>query len=343
MLSISRAPCLPLRVGHRCKIALPLDPAIHQTRRNKHDGLFNLSRPLPKGTWDSHMHVVDAARFPLDPKASYTPDHAHTLADAKAFYSRFTPEIQNMVLVQPSIYGTENACLLEALRRLTPKHGRAVVGLDPTSTTTTATTKHKGTDRDTLLHEWHELGVRGARVNLVSVGRQVLEPELRAELEAYARVLRPLDWVLQLFIPLKLAIPLQKIVPDLGVKVCLDHFGWPVLPNPYDPARAVDPYALQGFAALINLLHGGQTWVKLSAPYRISHDPDMRDLDPVGRELVLQGPDRVVYATDWPHTRFDHVDPVPFVERCFEWCGTDTGLIEKLFRTNAEELWDARS
>ncbi|KAI1618957.1 hypothetical protein EDD37DRAFT_292659 [Exophiala viscosa] len=284
-----------------------------------------ISRPLPKGIWDSHMHVVEPEKFPLHPSAKYKP-HAHTLADARTFYAQFG--IDNMVLVQPSIYANDNSCMLAALRELTPKHGRAVVGLDP----------HK-MDPDTT-QKWHALGVRGARVNLVSVEREVSESELRSELQAYARVLKPLDWVLQLYIPLHLAVPLEKIVPDLGVKVCIDHFGWPSLPEPYDPSQALDPYGLNGFESLVTLLQRN-TWVKLSAPYRLSKDPDMRDLDPIGRELIKEARDRVVYATDWPHTRYDDIDSVPFIERCFEWCGADTGLIEKLFRDNAEELWDA--
>jgi len=285
-----------------------------------------LSLPLPKGTWDSHMHVVDPVRFPLAANAQYEP-HPHTLADAKAFYSRFG--IENMVFVQPSIYGNDNSCMLEALAELTPKHGRAVVALDP-----------KTIDRKTM-EKWHAIGVRGARLNLVSVGREVDEEELRAELESYAKVLKPFNWVLQLYIPLKLAMPLVNIVPDLGVKVCIDHFGSPALPRPFDPSRTIYPYDMPGFASLVSLLQAGNTWVKLSAPYRLSQDLEMRDLDPIGTELIIKGGNRVLYSTDWPHTRFENINSVPFIEKCLEWCGGDASLIEKLFRTNAEELWDA--
>lgn len=285
-----------------------------------------MSTALPKGTWDSHMHVVDPIRFPLAANAQYTP-HPHTLADAKAFYSQFG--IENMVFVQPSIYGNDNLCMLEALEELTPKHGRAVVGLDP-----------KTIDRSTM-EKWHALGVRGARLNLVSVGRDLNEDDLRAELESYARVLKPFNWVLQLYIPLKLAMLLVNIIPDLGVKVCIDHFGSPTLPQPFDQSRPVYPYDLPGFASLVNLLQAGNTWVKLSAPYRLSKDPILRDLDRIGKELIIKGGSRLVYATDWPHTRFENIDSVSFMEKCFEWCEGDAGLIDKLFRANAEELWDA--
>lgn len=285
-----------------------------------------LSKPLPQRTWDSHMHVVDPHKFPLDAKAQYTP-HPHTIDDARAFYSQF--DIQNMVFVQPSIYGNDNSCMLEALRQVGSKHGRAVVQFDPNNI-----------DYDTL-QSWHKIGVRGVRVNLLSTGRVLTDDELRAELMLYAQHLRPFNWVIELFIPLKMAATLEKIVPYLGVKICIGHFGSIQLPEPYDPSTAIDLYSFSGFESLINLMKG-DTWVKMAGQYRISKDPQMRDLDHVGRELIKEASNRVVYATDWPHTRFDNIDSVPFIEKCYEWCGNETGLIEKLFRTNAEELWDVR-
>ena len=271
------------------------------------------------------MHVVDPDRFPLAANAQYKPP-PHTLADGRAFYSELG--IENSVLVQPSIYGNDNSCMLEALEELTPKHGRAIVGLDP-----------RTIDRETM-KTWHAMGVRGARLNLVSVGREVNEDELRAELENYARVLKPFNWVLQLYIPLKLAISLVNIVPELGVKVCIDHFGWPTLPQPFDSSRTIYPYDMPGFASLVSLLQAGNIWVKLSAPYRLSKDAQMRDLKSIGKELIIKGGHRVVYATDWPHTRFENIDSQLFIEKCFEWCNGDDVAIDKLFRSNAEDLWD---
>ena len=272
------------------------------------------------------MHIVEPERFPLQANAQYKP-HAHTLAQAQDFYKPLG--IENMVIVQPSIYANDNACTLQALRDLTSKHGRAVVQFDPAVV-----------DSETL-QEWHDLGVRGVRVNMVSVGREVSAEELRKELEAYAKVIKPYDWVLELFVPLKLVQSLEDIVPALGVKVCIDHFGWPTLPELYDPSKAIKPYELPGFESLVKLAQK-QTWIKISAPYRLTKDPDMRVLDAIGRELIKECSERVVYATDWPHTRFENIDSVPFIEKCFEWCGKGTGLEEKLFRTNAEELWDVR-
>lgn len=272
------------------------------------------------------MHIVEPSRFPIQANAKYHPQ-AHTLEDARAFYDRFG--IRNMVIVQPSIYGNDNSCTLQALRDLTPAHGRAVVQFNPK------------TIDEKALRGWHELGARAVRVNLVSVGREVTPSELRQELEQYARIIRPLDWVLQLYIPLKLATALEDVIPQLGVKVCIDHFGSPSLPSPYDPSKAIKPYELPGFESLVELLQR-HTWIKISGQYRISKDPEYGDLHPLGRELIKEAPKRVVYASDWPHTRFENIDSVPFIEMCYEWCGEKTGLREKLFVKNAEELWDVR-
>lgn len=269
------------------------------------------------------MHVVDPDNFPLDANAQYKP-HPHTLADAKAFYSPLG--IKNMVFVQPSIYGNDNSCMLEALKKVGPTHGRAIVGIDPTTTSL-----------DTL-QEWHSLGVRGARLNFVSVGRELSEVELHKELESYVTLLEPLDWVLELFIPMKQLVALERILPSLeDPAICIDHFGWPTLP-PYDPSRQLDPYSLAGFESLTRLLKRN-AWVKLSAPYRLSKDSQMSDLGAIGRELIKNHRERVIYATDWPHTRYDNIDPVPFIEKCFDWCGDDERRVEMLFRENAAELW----
>ena len=273
------------------------------------------------------MHIVEK-RFPLSSKAQYKPDE-HTLSDARAFYRPFG--IENMVIVQPSIYGTDNSCTLNALRELTLRHARAVVEIDPRSTSLET------------LREWHELGVRGVRVNLVSAPRDLSAQELKKELEAYATAIRPFDWILQLFVPMKMITMLEPIVNGLGVTVCFDHFGFPDLPSPYDPATTPDPYKLPGFDSLARLLKGERTYVKISGFYRVSKDPELRDLDKTGKELLRIAPDACVYATDWPHTRFENIDSVPFIEKCYAWCKGVEGLEEKLFRTNAETLWDVRA
>ncbi|KAJ5970372.1 uncharacterized protein N7479_000290 [Penicillium vulpinum] len=283
----------------------------------------SLKHRLPPKSWDSHMHVVEPGRFPVSPTAVYKPT-PHSLPEALAFESELG--VENLVFVQPSIYGTDNSCLLDALRKLGPSRGRGVVVVDP------ATVKPE------TLNEWHKLGVRGLRINLQSVGKVMDKNELEETLLQHAELARPRGWIIEIYLPLKMISMVESILPRLGVRICIDHFGCPELATWDGDASAFNPYNLPGFSSLISLLRAGRTYVKVSAPYRLSKDHQMRDLQAMAREFLSVAPNRVIYATDWPHTRFSRVDISPFTECCLELCATKPGLAERLFRRNTEEM-----
>lgn len=275
---------------------------------------------MPTDAWDSHMHVIDD-KFPFAPEAVYTPN-THTLNDAMTFES--SVGINNIVLVQPSIYGHDNSCLLDALQNLGPRRARGVISFDPD------TTPRK------QLQQWHELGVRGVRLNLCSNGRAMPFEELETLLRKYADAVRPLNWAVQVYIPMALIEPLESIVPSLNIRFCIDHLGHPSLKD----FGSASPYDLPGFGSLARLLKNGHVFVKLSAPYRLSQVNDQSDIEPVAKEIIrLGGKRRVVFATDWPHTRFEGLDIRPWIEKVMDWCDDDDVLIERLFRGNAEDLW----
>ncbi|KAG2001066.1 hypothetical protein GB937_010550 [Aspergillus fischeri] len=322
LIPLQSRPCLVARSlrASICLAARKAEPIIKDHQTNP----IPIKHRIPPGSWDSHMHVVEPSRYPVSPGAAYIPS-SHTLEEALAFES--TLGMENVVLVQPSIYGTDNSCLLEALERIGPSRGRGVVVID------TATTC------PTTLSAWHTLGVRGVRVNLKSVGKVLSEAELAETLSQHAELIRTLGWMIQLYLPLHMMPMLERIVPSLGVKICIDHFGSPQLPPPSIITNGqFNPYTLPGFSALISLLQAGQTYVKISAPYRLSKDKQLRDLGAITRELLRRAPRRVIYATDWPHTRFHGVDVRPFTEMCLRLCASETGLTERVFKSNAEEL-----
>lgn len=240
------------------------------------------------------------------------------------------------VYIQPSIYGTDNACQLSALEskqgRKSTADARAVVAFDP-----------RDTDRDAL-NEWHRLGVRGVRINLKSGGARPSPTELRRLLGRYAEVVRPLEtedsrslenWALQLYVDLETTGVLEELVPKLGVKVVLDHFAG--LEGGKEGLQAVRRG--EAWEALLRLMENENVYVKISAPYRIT--PNWEELEPFFRDLanVRQGRG-IVFASDWPHTRFKDVDAERWVKMCLNWCGEDKKLRDNLFRDNAERLWD---
>lgn len=289
-----------------------------------------LKHRLPLQSWDSHMHVVEPHRFPVSKAAVYQPS-IHTLNDALAFES--TIGVENLCFVQPSIYGTDNSCLLAALTKLGPSRGRGVVVVDPE------------TIQSETLEEWHALGVRGLRVNLQSVGKVMEQSELEETLLRHASIARPRNWIIEVYLPLKMIPMLESIVPRLGVTLCIDHFGCPdfsSLPrglghNPFDPNT------MPGFQSLISLLQAGNTYVKVSAPYRLTSDEGQAQLKAMAREFLAAAPNRVIYASDWPHTRFTGIDIAPFTEWCLDLCADVPGLAEKLFRRNTERMLDVIS
>jgi predicted TIM-barrel fold metal-dependent hydrolase len=268
------------------------------------------------------MHVFEP--HSLDsPAAPYHPIPS-SLSQALAFESSLG--LSNIVLVQPSCYGNDNSYLLSALRELGDRRARAVVAFDPYTTSFET------------LQQWHSLGVRGVRINFVSVDASMDRSCFERLLRHYADAVRPLSWVIQLYIPMKLIAWLTDFARELDVKICLDHFGAPDLSSAsIDPT---DPYSIPGFRCLVDLLAEGKTYVKFSAPYRVSRDPALRDLAVLALELLrVAGTTQIVFATDWPHTRFNGLSIAPFVQQCIEWCQHDPILIDRLFRGNAEDLW----
>lgn len=239
----------------------------------KQDGT---ARFPPAGTCDTHVHVFDPDRFPYAADRRYTPGPA-TVADLRAQCARLG--VDRVVLVQPSPYGADNACLLDALAQLGPT-ARAIAVIDPAAAT------------DSQLADLAGAGVVGVRVNLEAQG----EHRARAAVDALSATLDRVaghDLMVQLYVDIALLVDLAPLVAAAPVPVVFDHFAG---------ARAAGCSSQAGFAELLELLSTGPAWVKLSAPYRASSDPGYADLAPLTAALLAVNPARLVWASDWPHT-----------------------------------------
>jgi predicted TIM-barrel fold metal-dependent hydrolase len=77
------------------------------------------------------------------------------------------------------------------------------------------------------------------------------------------------------------------------------------------------------FQALLELVSAGNTWVKLSAPNRLNVGdlPPWDEVVPLAQALIAVRPDRMLWASDWPHPNKYDAQP------------NDADLIEQL------ELW----
>jgi predicted TIM-barrel fold metal-dependent hydrolase len=237
---------------------------------------------VPAGACDCHTHIYgDPQRFPFYSGRVYTPETAlpeEMTALHKALH------VQRVVIVTPSVYGTDNSATLYGMRAR-GADARGVAVIDESTP-------------ETALDEMHRAGVRGIRLNLATagindpaVGRQRLQ-------DAIARVSRR-NWHVQINTNLAMIVAVKDVAGRAPVPIVFDHFGG---------AEAQRGVEQPGFADLLALVRSGRAYVKISGAYRSSsHPPDYADVVPLARALIAANPDRVVWGTDWPHP--DSVTP----------------------------------
>jgi predicted TIM-barrel fold metal-dependent hydrolase len=190
--------------------------------------------------------------------------------------------VERSVLVQPSVYGTDNSALLEALARA-PMRTRGVLVLEDSVS-------------DYELRRLDEAGVRGVRINLVD-RRDPGGPLPIEALRRAARRVRTLGWHLELLLHIDDYPDLDRQLRSIPADMVLAHLGFP------RPGHAVDN---PGFQQLLRLLDRGNTWVKLTAPYRLSSEEyPYQDIDPLVAVLRERAPQRLLWGSDWPHVRHD--------------------------------------
>jgi predicted TIM-barrel fold metal-dependent hydrolase len=240
----------------------------------------NSSAPvLPTGACDCHTHVIGPRQqYPMVQDRHYTPGPA-SVEDLQAHLARHG--LERVVIIQPSFYGTDNSCTLDALDALGGRVGRAVaVVADDVD--------------DAALHGMHSRGVRGLRLNVESGG--IRDASLVGQtLQRWSRKVAHLGWHLQVFASFDTICGAAEEFARLEVPVVLDHFA--LVPVAMDVA---DPRA----KPLLDLLRGGNAWLKLSAAYRLDGGGEtLQDrVDAWAAAFIAAAPNRMLWGSDWPHT-----------------------------------------
>lgn len=225
----------------------------------------------PPGSCDCHMHVYED-RFPLIPIATFRPPHAPATEYLKVREAMGT---ERMVILQPSGYGFDNTCTLEAMATFGDV-ARGVVVVRP------------DTGRAEL-ERLHALGARGVRFMMLRGG--ILPWDA---LEPIAALIEPLGWHIDLQVDGRDMTLYEDLLRRLPVPVVIDHNG-----KFLEPVETDHP----GFRSLLRLLDTGRCWVKLSAPYETSKigGPYFEDVGVLARALVKANPERCLWASNWPH------------------------------------------
>ena len=231
---------------------------------------------MPAGACDCHTHIHgDPQRFPFYSGRVYTPE---TALPEEMTTLHAALKVQRVVIVTPSVYGTDNSATLYGMRAR-GADARGVAVIDESTP-------------ERALDEMHRAGVRGIRLNLATsgindpaVGRQRLQ-------DAIARVSRR-NWHVQINTNLAMIAAIKDVAAGASVPIVFDHFGG---------AQAQLGVEQPGFADLIELVRSGRAYVKISGAYRSSTSaPDFADVVPLARALIAANPDRIVWGTDWPH------------------------------------------
>lgn len=230
---------------------------------------------VPAHACDVHAHVCGPRdRFPLVANRLYNPPEA-SLSDY--LHMLDTLGIERGVLVQPSVYGTDNSAMLEALSAA-PARLRAVAVL-PFDVSAVE------------IERLHALGVRGVRCNIVDLkeGRGQLPLE---GLRRLADTIAPFGWHIEFLMHVNEFPDLDRQLGNLPVPLVLGHLG-------YVPSQLG---TTDGFEALLRLARAGRAWVKLTAPYRLTGEPFPYPSTVAAAQALLdEVPDRLLWGSDWPH------------------------------------------
>ncbi len=187
---------------------------------------------VPAGACDCHTHIHgDPAKFPFFAGRVYTPEPASP-EEMAALHKAL--HIERVVIVTPSVYGTDNSATLFGIK-FRGNTARGVAVIDD---------KTPESDLDAM----GQAGIRGIRINLATSG--VNDPGVgRARLQAAIDRVKARGWHVQVYTNLALIPAVKDLVATSPVPVVFDHFGG---------AESALGLEQPGWADLVELVQIGQ-------------------------------------------------------------------------------------
>ena len=225
----------------------------------------------PRGACDCHMHVFDA-RYPLAAKARRKETDAPVSEYRKL---QKALGLERVVVVQPTAYGTDNRCTLAAIAEL-GSGARGIAVIDDAVT-------------DAEIARLSAAGMCGVRFRMLDNPELPWEllPKMAARIAAHG-------WHIQFQMDGRELHSREALLRSLPCELVIEHIG-----------KFLEPVAVDhpGFQALLRLIDGGRCWVKLSGAYMTSKSgpPQYEDVGVLAKALVRHAPDRMVWASNWPH------------------------------------------
>mgnify|MGYP003350495906 FL=1 len=227
---------------------------------------------------DAHVHVIgDRTQYPMALERHYTPAPADTTHLLNHLTSQ---ELGRVVIVQPSVYGTDNRCLLDAITTLGPM-ARGIAVLDENAS-------------NSALIQLDSKGIRGIRLNFESSANYQIE-HLQNALRFWSSRIASFGWHIQVYAPFEMIALCANTIKTLPTSLVLDHFAlW--------PANRSENSLEKSF---IDLLGEGHIYIKLSASYRLTSWTES-NLQELSHQLVKTNPEQLLWGSDWPHTNREY-------------------------------------
>ena len=255
----------------------------------------------PPLTCDSHFHVFGPAdQYPagttdLRYKLPYAP-----LEDYKKLADHLG--IERMVFVQPSAYGRDNRCMLDAMKEVGTKLCRGIVDVEENIS-------------DAEMDRLDTIGVRGVRINTSPIHPQQASYAATQlpRIERLDARCAEIGWHLDFLGPGWLTTEMLPTFKRLKVNYSVAHMGMYL---------ARDGAAQPGFQKFLDLLKNGdgRCWVKFTGTYRMGTAPDFADVAPMARALINAAPNRIIWGSDYPHISFaDKVSSVALFNLLGDW------------------------
>lgn len=257
---------------------------------------------------DTHIHFYDH-NYRVAPSATLTPPDASVEE-----YRDVQMELglERVVVVQPTTYGLDNSCQLEAIAQL-GSSARGVVAIDSNVT-------------DAELGDYSAKGVRGARFHMLPGGAVSWD-----HLEPVAQRIAAFGWHIQLQLNGHELAHRREQLLGLACPLVIDHVG-----------RFMPPVAPDSteFKVLLDLVDAG-AHVKLSAPYESAPDPqhDYALVTECAQALVGHAPERVLWASNWPHPGQSDPPTNTDLARLAELWFPDSSTREQAMITNPARLY----
>lgn len=246
----------------------------------------------PAGACDCHLHIYDAA-FPTAATAVSPGPAWATVAAYQTVQRRLG--LERGVVVQPTAYGFDNRCTVDAIAALGPERTRgvAVIGADI---------------EEAELRRLTQAGIRGARFQMLPGGVVPWD-----DLEPVAAKIAAHGWHIQLQMDGRLLPEREAMLRGLPCPLVIDHVG-----------KFLEPPALDhpGVSTLLRLLDAGRTWLKLSGPYEVSRvgAPGYDDVAAIAKACVQAAPERMLWASNWPHVSVQQgPDDAAMLDLLLDW------------------------